>query len=97
MTFWDLIYKVFAWGSDHTSQLLSSVLIILSTLVGGNVIPEGQLKYYVVAIAILQGLRAQWISSTVTAAKTIVANSSLTPSQISATELPKNVNAQSGP
>lgn len=72
MTFWDFVILVFNWLETRSTRLLGLMLGTLSILVGGGVIPEGQLKYYSLAIAVLTFWRGYAISNTVADAKAIV-------------------------
>lgn len=88
MTFWQFIVLAFNYLADRTTRILSLTLGTASVLVGTGIIPEAHMKYYGAAIALLTFWRAQSITNVVTAAKTIVANSSPSQAQITATELP---------
>jgi hypothetical protein len=72
MTFFDFIVLVFNWLETRTTRMLGILLGTLSVLVGTGVIPEGQMKYYSAAIAVLTFWRGYAISNTVTDARAIV-------------------------
>jgi hypothetical protein len=79
VTFWQFATNVFTWFEARTTRILGLASGTLAILAGNDVVPESQLKYYMVAIAILTYWRGQSVSNTVTEAKTIIAQSKIPP------------------
>jgi hypothetical protein len=72
MTFWQFLTNLGVWLESKTTRGIGIALGIIAILAASNVIPAGQLKWYLTAASVLTYLRGQFISDTVDAAKAIV-------------------------
>lgn len=71
-TFWDFLLICFNWLEGRTTRILGVASGTLAILTGGNIIPDKDLKYYVIAIAVLTYWRGQSTSNTYQQAKTVL-------------------------
>jgi hypothetical protein len=72
MTFWQFLTNVFDWLEARATRILGVIGGTLSVLLASDVIPMGDAKYCMAAIAVLTYWRGQSNSTTVAAAKSIV-------------------------
>jgi hypothetical protein len=88
MTTLETVKTIYEWAEAHTTRLIAFALGTITTLVGTDIIPESQLKYWAAAISVLTYWRGQTTATTYTTAKAILKQQQTPPDNSQPPEIP---------